>query len=197
MPNTLMVKLKLYSEIKNKINFSYITKPFIYVGTQFNRLVDYIDTMDPETSKQMNMQSPIEKKLGMVSQLGLEDAMPINTESLIGQLSKLNREHKALNDPDAPLPRNKEEVAQEREQLIKSGQLIIDFYRGEFLPNYGENTDPKIRECESGLYALAARAAGCEKNKTCFGFRVLLIPQGSRKGDPNYLEELIETLKKD
>ncbi|MBT7706531.1 hypothetical protein HN747_03715 [archaeon] len=53
--------------------FSYLAKPFIYVGTQFNRLIDYIDTMDPETSKQMNMQTPIERDLNIIPQKRLED----------------------------------------------------------------------------------------------------------------------------
>ena len=53
--------------------FSYLAKPFICVGTPFNRLIDYIDTMDPETSKQMNMQTPIERDLNIIPQKRLED----------------------------------------------------------------------------------------------------------------------------
>jgi len=85
---------------------------------------------------------------------------------------------------------------QAQKYLIKSGQEIINYYKKIFIPKYSKTEDFKIKEVGNKLEAISFMASLAIKNKNNFSLQVLIIPWGSKEGDPNNLDVLTNYLKK-
>ena len=81
------------------------------------------------------------------------------------------------------------------ENLVDSGQLIIDFYNNTFIPKYSHSQNPIIQGVTNSLEGSSILAKRHLENKNYFGLSVLFITRGSKSTDPNNLESLIQDLQ--
>jgi hypothetical protein len=123
-------------------------------------------------------------------------------EDVIRDLENLNREYlELMNSDDDSLKKEnitKEDVKMQKENLIKIGQKIIDFYNEVFIPRYCQKDhldDKRISIVDNNLRYFTNEALRAINEECYFSLGVLLIPQGSKIGNPNYLEKLISSLK--
>jgi len=114
---------------------------------------------------------------------------------LVEELKNLSKRYSELADSHGELFTKKDAERFQR-RLIEAGKLVVDFYEKSFVPNYSKIQDPVIEVVGGNLSGLSQMASGFLENKNYFGLDALLTPRGSREGDPNCLDMLIQKLKK-
>lgn len=117
-------------------------------------------------------------------------------KKLVKELEELNQRYLELQNESDKTCRTKEDVEETYKKLIQSGELIIDFYNNNFIPNYSNLNNSKISYAKNNLMGFSGLASVFISQKSYFGLSVLLTNKGSKITDPNNLEKLILKLKK-
>jgi len=119
---------------------------------------------------------------------------------LITELENLNTDF--VKKTSLPIPNSLEEVEKNKSEYKEAGNLIINFYRNQFIPQYSQSAKiPQNIINEVGYYLsyLANTASDYindENSLLPLAIGVLLINWGDSIKDPNNLERLIRKLKK-
>lgn len=116
-------------------------------------------------------------------------------EELAKDLEELSKKWVGLKKKFSEQITKYENPNQAQKYLIESGQEIINYYKKIFIPKYSKTEDSKIKEVGSELEAISFMANLAIKNKNNFGLKFLIIPWGSKEGDPNNLDALTQYLK--
>ena len=117
---------------------------------------------------------------------------------ILEQRERLLADLRSLNQKYSELLSKAEFVDKGRLKTLKeSGQLIIDFYRRTFRPQYLQYCSNRFfNDAGSLLESASIMASKAIKEEGYFSLATLFIPRGSVEGDPNDLEDLIKRLSK-
>lgn len=115
-------------------------------------------------------------------------------EELRRECEELHKKYLELNPRDTVFAGNFEGVRDKERGWRESGQMIVDFY-STFVSKYSCETGEIFGYADDKLHCLAHLATMAISEENYFGLNVLLLPWGSRKGEPDKLEVLIEKLR--
>lgn len=117
---------------------------------------------------------------------------------LLNELRTLNEKCLELYPRGKYIPAvSKEELEKDRKNLMKSGQLIVDFYNKTFIPKYSKYRNDFFSETKKVLEKNIRIIYGFIESKNDFEMTCLLLPKGIIKERSNFLEDLVEKLSKE
>ena len=143
--------------------------------------VPYSDSMEDKVGKKSSNKDTVKK-----------ETVPQPVLQLLKQtaekFSSLDQEAEALD------PRDANNLKKIRQKFEEKAQLLIELSKNLSGMLKGSDSEVAQRIIDHTAY-FASEAQRALKEKMDFSLRVLLIPQGSKDGDPNNLEELIASLE--
>lgn len=117
--------------------------------------------------------------------------------ALLYELKELNEKYIELCQGGRYLPTaTLEDRKKDEKKLVKSGQLIINFYNDVFVPYYSKHSGRFFAETKKMLESAVFSASKYIDEKNYFGLTTLLVSHDPEAGNQNELGVLIRKLSK-